>query len=964
MKINKIQICRSVISKAIMISLTMVMWGCFILGLTGCSGPSASTGSTKAPLSSSAEIKQNGQGLEYVFADKSSLSLQAISDRIIHVHYALPNQKPKESLVVRPDGIRPEHVETAKNGNILSLQTSSLAVRLDTSNGKVSFLTSSGKSLLSEAGREVTPITIKGYPLYKTIQRWSADESEAYYGLGQHQSGVMNYQGTTVNLSQVNMTAVSPFVVSSGGYGIFWDAPCTSAFSAKEQNEISFSSQAAFTFDYYFILGPDYDSIIKEYRALTGQAPMYARWTFGYMQSKERYKTQQELLDTAREFRKRGFPIDLIIQDWRYWGDSDNSKWSGMVFDPVNYPDPDEMIKILHNELNMKFMAVIWPFIGPDTDLCRELQQNNCLVAGTHFSTGKLYDAYSATARDIYWKYANKGLFQRGLDAWWMDGSEPENVRNFTGNFAYGPIESCHNAFPLVHTEGIYEHQRKVSDQKRVFILTRSVFAGQQRAAAATWSGDITASWATLAKQIPAGINYGMSGFPYWTTDIGGFYASAFLPEGTANPKYRELYTRWFQFGAFCPLFRSHGTSVPREPWQFGDEHFAILKKYCDLRYRLLPYIYSLSSEVTRNGYTLMRGLPMDFPDDRQCRNIGKEFMFGPAFLVAPVTTSVSVTNKHVISQGSLFDADGQAGGLTGSYYSGKQFNKLVLKRKDQEIDFAWLEVKNPGFGDNIKIDPVPGLPIDGFSIRWEGFVATKEAGEYTFITDVDDGVRLWIDGKLLIDDWNVNAVTEKSAAITLPADTRVPIKLEYYENTGEAEAHLSWSTPSDNNVQKPMQEVYLPGGQQWVDFWTGQTTTGGKIVRRDLVLDIMPLYIKAGSIVPMGPYLQYATEKQPDPLELRIYPGKDASFTLYEDENNNYNYEKGAFALIPITWNDKAQTLTIGKRKGSFPGMLAKRTFDIVLVKPDQGVGETVTAKPDKTVQYDGTNITVQMKK
>lgn len=750
------------------------------------------------------------------------ISLEAITDGIIHVRCVPTGQTAKQSLIVPADIVHdPVAVTIEDNPTTYTLSTPRIRASLNKSTRKVFFYTVGGQLILAESGRSITPYLHQEstggntWTLNQIAQTWAASETEAYYGLGQFNNQTMNWQGRNVTLEQGNTTAVSPFVVSSGGYGLLWDVNCSAQFSASNSaGGISFGADASFGLDYYFIYGPDFDGVIHGYRQLTGTAPMYPRWGFGYWQCKERYATQAEVQNIASTFRNYHFPIDLIIQDWRYWGSDNESApdsylnmWSGMVWDAAKYPDPDGMISYLHNTLNMKFMAVIWPFIGPNSQLAADLDAHGGLLQGGNNITGgiaRLYDAYDEDILDIYWDHANRGLFQRGLDAWWMDASEPEDLYRLSGDTGYGPLHSCHNAFALVHTEGLYKRQRQVSNDKRVVSITRSVYAGQQRTGGSTWSGDIVTSWDTLKNQIASGLNFSMAGLPYWTTDIGGFFTGSF--GGNQSPAYQEIYQRWYQYGAFCPLFRSHGTNTAREPWQFDGYNgpiFNNLKKYADLRYRLLPYIYTLGSEVTRNNGTIMRGLPMDFPNDSNCRENGWEFMFGPAFLVRPVTDPITTTLQQTT--------------------------------------------------------------------------------------------------------------------------------------------------------------VYLPSAPAgWYDFWTGQRHDGGVTITKATTIDIMPLYIRAGSIVPMGPMMEWATQTAPDPIELRIYTGADASFTLYEDENDNYNYENGAFSLIPFTWNESEKKLTIGAREGSFPGMLAGRTLNIVFVRAGHGVDVPQTQYGDLRVSYNGQAIVV----
>jgi alpha-D-xyloside xylohydrolase len=873
------------------------------------------------------------------------VDVRLVTAGIVHVRHVHPEQAGadrKPSLIVPDLAREPVEIYRLHEADVQEIRTERLVVRWDEGHGRLSFHAADGRRLLEEAGGEMIPAPQGEWPLYHTKQRWSVNAGEAYYGLGQHEQSVMNYSGHSVLLKQENKDAVTPFVLSSGGYGILWDANSTCTFRAEKPGEITFSAEAAFELEYYVILGPSYDEIIAGYRELTGAAPMFPKWAFGYMQSKERYKTRQELLGTAARFRELGFPIDLMIQDWRYWSE-DNDKWSGMIWDPERFPDPDGMIRELHDDLNMKLMAVIWPIVGTETELADELEKVKGFYEGFAWpGSVKLYKPYNKSARDLYWKYANRGLFQRGVDAWWMDGSEPENIERFSGDSDYGPLAASHNAYSLVHTEGIYRHQRAMSEEKRVMILTRSVYAGQQRAAAATWSGDITAGWDTFRKQVAAGINFCMSGLPYWTTDIGGFFLGTY--KGNQDPAYRELYTRWFQFGTFCPLFRSHGTHTAREPWHFGEELYPVLKKYTELRYRLMPYIYTLASEVTRNHGTIMRGLPMDFAHDPQVRENGRQFMFGPSILVCPVMEGLLDAISTTIPSGCLIQPDGTPGGLRAEYFTGRNFESKVRTGIDPEINFNW------------SINEPPGLPRENYSVRWEGLFEVGETGRYEIETISDDGVRLWVDGQLVIDQWQERGETRCSAALDLIAGSCHALKLEYFQGGGHASVQLLWTLPSmRQNKERIEAEVYLPACEGWYDFWTGERFDGGQTIRRETPIDLMPLYVRAGSILPMGPKMQYVGEKPVDPIELRIYPGRDADFVLYEDEGDNYNYESGAFSLIPMHWDDATRTLTIGGRNGFYPGMRTEQTFRVVVVSSGHGEGLIPESQPDAVIAYQG---------
>ncbi len=489
-------------------------------------------------------------------------------------------------------------------------------------------------------------------PLYSIEKKFDIPGSQGLYGLGQFQDGIMNYQDHELVIAQANKIKVNPFLVSTSDYGIVWDNYSKTTFKSKN-GITSFASEYASAISYIVVVGENMDDVIHGYRELTGDAPLFGKWAYGYWQSKERYKSFEELKDIIREYRARKIPIDNIVQDWKYWGE--NPSWSALKFDSITYPDPEKNIRDIH-DLHAHLMVSIWPSMGAKTEVFDEMNRNGFLYG--HFwsdSSAKLYDAYTEKAREIYWKYIKNNLVDKGVDALWMDGSEPEltstETQEITGKEisvctspTVGPLARYLNTYSLMTTRGVYEGYRAMPYNKRVFILTRSAFTGQQRNAAATWSGDISARWDVLKAQIPGGINFSMSGLPYWTHDIGAFFtgtAGGNYPGGCKDPCYRELYTRWFQFGAFSPIFRSHGTGTPREVWRFGDKggiFYEAIKKADILRYRLLPYIYSTAWKVTSEGYSFMRGIPMEFPNDTSSYSVNDEYLFGESFLVKPVT--------------------------------------------------------------------------------------------------------------------------------------------------------------------------------------------------------------------------------------------------------------------------------------------------------------------------------------
>src|SRR5277367_2801289 len=729
------------------------------------------------------------------------LRFQVCSDSIVHVVYSIERdiaQHP-DNLVVKKSWPKADFALHADDPKLITLTTSKLKIEITRADSSLIFYDSANHKLTQENTRTLTPTEVNGEKTYHSerfVNMW--DTQEAFYGLGQHQAGVWNYRGESVDLSQDNTNISIPLLLSSNGYAIFWNNGSRSRFNNRFVHAFYLSSEVSDSLDYYFFYGPDFDHLIAAYRELTGAAPLFGKWAYGYWQCKNRYDSQQELLTIAQKYRDQKIPLDNIVQDWFWW-----NTMGEPVFNK-NYPDPKAMIDGLHKN-NIHLMVSVWPYFRPGSPVYDDMDKHGFFIAktevsGFHPSGMALYDAFNPDARKYYWKLMNDALFKIGVDAWWLDTTEPETEGLETNllvthKVALGNGARYANEFPLLTTTGVYTGQRAASDQKRVFILSRSGYAGIQRNSAAVWSGDVDPNWETFRRQIPAGLNLSISGIPYWTTDIGGFVSA-----NPDDPAYRELYTRWFQFGTFSPIFRAHGTRTTNqnEIWSYGPDAQKTLTAYDNLRYRLMPYIYSLAWKTTSEGYTIMRPLVMDFREDTRAQNIGDQFLFGPAILV------------------------------------------------------------NPG--------------------------------------------------------------TEPGAA------TR---------------------------------RLYLPN-TKWYDFWTGASIQGGRTLDAPTTIERLPLYIRAGSILPLGPDVQYAAEKSADPLELRIYHGANGNFTLYEDENDSYNYEKGAYATIPLTWDDAAQTLTIGDRSGNFPGMLETRTFRIVFVAENHGSGAALTGNADKAVQYSGKKITV----
>ncbi|MDR3625351.1 MAG: glycoside hydrolase family 31 protein, partial [Ignavibacteriaceae bacterium] len=600
-------------------------------------------------------LQINAIGHEYEIKDQTVLiktstinfNVEVFSSKIIRiVKFPSGVIKPKVSLSVikAPEKTK---FKVYENKNVITVRTSSLKITLNIGNGLIAFYDLKDHQLLSEAETPAmfVPTLDVDKKTFAVKQNFKLSNEEGIYGLGQDQKGVMNYRNHEVTLKQSNMFVANPFMLSTKGYGLLWDNYSSSHFS-DDTGRTSFESEIGDCIDYYFVYGLTPDGVVAGYRDLTGQSPMYGKWAFGFWQCRERYTSQDEIVGVVEKFRSLKVPLDNIVQDWRYWGETEN--WNSTEFGNPLYPNPKEMIEKIHKN-NAHIMISVWPSFGENTAIYKELKGQRLLY---DFNTWpneariRVYDAFDLQARNIYWKYMNKNLFSIGVDAWWLDATEPEQgdrQGKIDSTQTYlGSLKRFRNAFPLQTNRGVYENQRKTSSDKRVFILTRSSFAGQQRYGASTWSGDIEGKWDVFRNQISGGLNFCMSGIPYWTTDIGGFYArNESYPQGVANPSYQELYVRWFQFGTFCPLFRSHGTSTPREIYNFGSKGYwayDVQEKYINLRYRLMPYIYSVARMVTHNAYTMMRGLPMDFPGDKNTYSIDDQYMFGPAIMVCPVT--------------------------------------------------------------------------------------------------------------------------------------------------------------------------------------------------------------------------------------------------------------------------------------------------------------------------------------
>ena len=757
------------------------------------------------------------------------VKIEFFTPSVVHV-VKYPGQPvtPESKVIIA----KPQEVKLTRKGSTTS--SSELTVKLDEKTGCITFLDAKGKVLLREKSHTFTPLN----------QTFTLDKGEAIYGLGTIQNGKMNRRGEHKRMEQSNLEDFQNVIQSIKGWGLYWDNYAPTQFD-DDARGMSLTSEAGDVIDYYFMYGGSADGVIAQMRHLSGDVPMFPLWTYGFWQSKERYKTAAETESIVDKYRELQVPLDGIIQDWQYWGS--NYLWNAMDFLSEDFANGKQLIKNVHQK-HAHFMISIWASFGPMTQQFRELDAKGLLLpietwpqSGIshvwppimEYPSGvKVYDAFSPEARAIYWKYLKK-LYDYGTDAWWMDSTDPDFFNPKESDYQHpvtgGTWRSLRNAFPLETVRGIYQAQRKDDRGKRIFIMTRSSFAGQQHYGSNMWSGDVASSWEMLRNQIPAGLSFTLTGNPNFNTDIGGFFCGSYNTKGSGsapkNPQFQELYVRWMQYGLFCPVFRSHGADAPREIWQFGElgtPVYQSIKNLIDFRYRLIPYLYSTASQVTNNNFSYMRPLFSDFAADKKVWDMTDEFMFGRSILACPIVEAQYTQEKI------------------------------------------------------IKEDAMTG--------------------------------------------WNRKEVTGESAAQADWTETKTATK-------------------------------YLPKGANWYDFWTGKLYKGGQNVVLTTRFDQVPMFVRAGSIVPLGPVMQYVGEKPWDNLEIRIYPGADAEFSLYEDEGDGYNYEQGYYSNIIFTWTDRTRTLHISARQGGFKGMILERKFTLVL--PD---GTT------KTIDYNGNQVTVKL--
>ena len=726
------------------------------------------------------------------------LDVSVCGDSVIHVVAkvdAAAQTGPKPWMLDAGQSCAGAPFQFTQDARSAVIKTDKIEVSLNLERGNLSYRTVKGDRLLGEGyslPRTYEPVQLNGESTYRVTDRFSPVMGEAVYGLGQHQSGLFNYRGATVELGQNNTDVAIPLLVSTKGYALMWNTAALTYVDNRFPLDLTFSAIAGKSVDYYFIYGPEMDSIIHQYRGLTGHAPLLPKWAYGFFQSKDRYVSLDEITGIAQRYRSEHIPLDAMVQDWFWWKNEGDPDFND------NYHDVAKDLDGLHKQ-NVHAMISVWGMLDPKSETYKTLDAKNLLIPGAH-----VYDPSNVEGRDIYWNRLPGKLLAQGWDAFWLDSAEPEEFWPHMGDailrnkqLAIGNGAEYTNVFPLLHTLGVQDHWKAENGAKRVFLLTRSAFLGQQRVGATVWSGDVYGSYWGLMHQVAAGLNFALSGYPYWTTDIGGYWPPHDNP--IPDPAFQELYARWFEFGTFCPIFRTHGHRPANELWSF-DKVEPTLIRYDKLRYRLMPYIYSLAWKVTSEDYTIQRPLVMDWRTDENTWNVGDQFMFGPALLVNPVMKA--------------------------------------------------------------------------------------------------------------------NAT------------------------------HRS---------------VYLPASA-WYDFWTGASVQGGKDIDAEAPLDRMPLYVRAGSILPLGPEIEYATQNPGSPIELRIYRGADGQFDLYEDAGDSYDYEKGQLAVISLRWNDASGQLTIGARQGSFPGMVEKRAFRVVVVGSGHGVGGELTAKADKEITYEGKEMQVSL--
>lgn len=904
------------------------------------------------------EAKKIDGGAQIKLCDGSGLRVVFYSPQTVRVtRHNSEGDFNKLSLVV-PNQTPNVDVDFSEQPDCIILKSRSMSLKISKDNGNIAFIDSTGNNLLRETDTpEFKPTQYFNDSAFSVVRNFTISSEEALYGLGQNQDGIINYRNAEVMLSQSNINAINPVLVSTAGYGIFWDNYSLS-YVKEHNNTLSFSSEMADNIDYYLFAGCNIDEVISQYRNLTGKAPVPARWVMGYWQSKEHYHTQDELLSVAEKYRNLNIPIDVIVQDWNWW---QPGKWSCMQFDSTRYPSPALMVDKLH-KMNMHCMISVWPCVGRNCDMFNDMDSKGYLYYPVGWADFKYIDAYNHDAMNLYCSYLNKGIKSQGFDAWWIDSTEPDVTNALTkdshlyemrrmGRNKLGSFARYLNPYVLCFLDDVYQNWHKDTPERRLSILTRSAFAGIQRTGAITWSGDIGASWEVFQNQVKAGINFCMSGIPYWTFDIGAYLIGSYegvFTYGAKDPAYIELYTRMFQFAAFCPVFRSHGSDEPREMWCMGD-NMPILVKFDNLRYRLMPYIYSLAGDAYINNGSILRGLAMDFPKDKKAQNIGDEYLFGKSFLVCPVVNYIYHVPPQIstLVPGDCFKTSDGKPGVKAVYYKTPDFKNPSKTAVVSNIDAYWYTGRPDYVTDST------------YSIEFSGKIIPKETGKYQFQIKSFDSRLIIFNGDTLKVIYEGNEPYYEFLNLEAGKEYDIVCKT-VNKQTGAARFRLFWKTPSDFakeksvSDRKPVRDVYFPEGCDWFDFFTGQIIKGGQTLSVPAPIETMPLYVKAGSVIPMGDFCQYADQKAGGDLEIRIYPGADGSFSLYEDEGDNFNYQKGQYSQIFFFWNNTSRTLSI-ERKGSFKGMNASRNISLVLVDTSHGIGIDKTADPTRKIVFNG---------
>lgn len=824
-----------------------------------------------------------GENSVTVTQGEISTQITVINDEIIHVNKRLVNA-PEQRIPEYVVELEPQNVKwkVSERDGKLTIESTKIKASINQA-GEVSYTTKSGEAIVSEMsdGTHITPNTPNDNSMAQTF----TVGDEALYGLGQFQNGLINWKNTPVRLQQSNQEIAVPFLVSTAGYGIYWnnysitefnlpqnELKFTEVVDAKNKikrgkftprksgthyfmvqsptplaknrqfgaiellldkdtvltyttmwfpdaisgradliagkeyevtfydtkaqvddarvlynepdyNRTQFSNEHGEAIDYYLIYGDTPAEIHNSYTDLTGKAPMFPKSAFGFWHCREAYREQETLLYNAHEYRKRQIPVDNIVQDWDYWPAGTRCPH----WDRTRYPDPAGMVKELA-DLNLKLMVSVWPAVDS-----KPLVERYALDK----LEGKSYiNAYDPAVSDRFYKMLSDSMYKIGVRSIWVDGSEPVFDPTPTYETGAGEYQQLQSIYSQRVLNAIYHGHRAEFPDERVINLTRSAFSGQQRYGAMVWSGDIDGSWEQYREQIPAGLNITMAGIPYWTTDIGGFFRN--MTNGNTveqdqynDPNYIELLARWFEYGTFCPIFRIHGFKSETEVWRYGKMFEAIARKYIDLRYQLLPYIYSASRDVTTSGAVMMSPLAYLYPEDKATWNIDDQFMFGESILVSPV--------------------------------------------------------------------------------------------------------------------------------------------IEYKART---------------------RELYLPKGE-WFNLWTNERVKGGETITAKAELDEMPLFVKSGSIIPFGPKLQYATEPTTEPTVLKVYPGADAQFTLYLDDNTSNDNESGIYSEIEMTYRQSDNTLTLKSGNDKFVDFKSN---------PMKFIVEVAGAELNREVIFEGQEIVTKL--